>query len=82
MSEIEFVRWIEIPVRYFCELEPAEGDGWNSPHYPAHVEINDIEICLYEDDTKAAKSLKDLKDSILADKVEMDLAQMEAEERI
>ena len=81
MSEIVFIRYMEFPVRVYAEPEPASGDGWNEPHTPAHVTINDIEICRFQDDTKAAKDLKELKDSILADDVEMDSLQMEAMER-
>ena len=81
MSEIQFVRWVEIPVRVYAEIEPASGDGWHEPRIEAYAEINDIEICLKDDDTQTPENLGELKDSLLQDADWMDSIRMECWER-
>ena len=81
MSEIQFVRWVEIPVRIYGEYNRESGDGWHEPRIPAHVEINDIEICLKDDDTQTPENLGELKDSLLQDADWMDSIRLECWER-
>ena len=45
-KETEFVTTVEIPVRVFASAHDKEGDGWNEPHIPAHVDIDDIAVDL------------------------------------
>ena len=65
MSEIEWVEWVEIPIRVYATFEKASGDGWNEPRTPPHVEINQIEVCFRNDDTKPAWTIQELADSII-----------------
>ena len=46
---LEWDDYVEVKVTIFAEYNKEEGDGWNSPKIPAHVQINDIEL---EDDLK------------------------------
>ena len=46
---IEWDDYVEVKVNIFAEYNEEEGDGWNSPKIPAHIQINDIEL---EDDLK------------------------------
>ena len=63
MSAIEFITYIEIPVRVFAEHQKAEHATLTYPGCPATTDIEDIEICTTED--RQAIDLEDLKDFIL-----------------
>ena len=65
MSEIEWVEWVVIPVRVYAEYQKEEKRTWNYPGCPAAIVINQIEICLRNDDTKLAYTIQELADSIL-----------------
>ena len=62
---IEFVTYIEIPIRVFAEHQKYEPSTWNYPGCPEAMGVTDIEICNYNDETKMAVVLSELKDSIL-----------------
>ena len=44
MSRIEFVHWVEIPIRVFGEYQPREESTMTYPGCPETVGIDDIEI--------------------------------------
>lgn len=75
MATITMTHWVEIPV--ICTLEHIEatGDGRNEPHVPEHIELQDIEICLHQNEGIIAGDLNALKNSILdndTEKIEFD----------
>ena len=55
MSEIEFIAWVEIPVRVFAEFQPEERAPRHYPGCSATIGINDIEI-----ETKLGKRISTL----------------------
>ena len=63
MSAIEFVTYIEIPIRVFAEHQKAEHATLTYPGCPATIGIDDIEICTQEN--HIAVDLDDLKNHIL-----------------
>jgi len=65
MNEVIYVKWVEVPVRVYCDVQLEEKMTWHYPGCPATVGIERIEVCLYEDESKKATSLDQLKDSIL-----------------
>jgi len=66
MSEIEFIAWVEIPIRVFAEFPPEERDGLRLyPGCQKSIEINEIKI-----ETKLGKrilTLDEFKNYILAE---------------
>ena len=35
---------MEIPLKVCYRWVPPEGDGWNEPHIPSHIEVEDVLI--------------------------------------
>ena len=48
MSRIEFVHWVEIPIRVFGEYQEREEASRSYPGCPEQVGIDDIEIAIDE----------------------------------
>ena len=44
VARVEFETWVEIKVNVVACKVAAEGDNWNEPYIPAHVEIEDIDF--------------------------------------
>ena len=71
MSRIEFVHWVEIPIRVFGEHQKREEATRSYPGCPETVGIDDIEIAVDElhDDLPASVdgifTIKDLMDHIM-----------------
>lgn len=42
MSHRIEVNYLGVVLELDVEYEPADGDGWNEPHTPAHFIINDV----------------------------------------
>ena len=62
---IEFIHYIEIPIRVYAEYQPEERATCNYPGCPSAMEIEDIEICLPDqNDTPIKNGIAELKDWI------------------
>ncbi len=55
-----------VPVTVEYTPIPAEGDGWNDPHIPAHVEIDSLSIGTHEA-SELLEPYADEIDSLVAD---------------
>ena len=72
MSEIEFVFWVEIPIRVYAEYQPKEHATQTYPGCPETMGIDDIEVAGDELDglvqpfpMDCEVSMEDLKNHIL-----------------
>jgi hypothetical protein len=61
---IEFIHYIEIPIRVFAEYQPEERATMTYPRYPAAMGIEYIEICLPSQDETPVKDLEELENYI------------------
>ncbi|MCP4604468.1 MAG: hypothetical protein GY847_28755 [Proteobacteria bacterium] len=46
--EYEFIEGCPVKLDISLVFNPADGNGWDEPHIPAHYEINDIKGACFE----------------------------------
>ena len=62
---IEFTYYLEIPIKVYAEYQPAESASKHYPGCPAAIGIEDIEVCLPDqNETTITKGIGELKDWI------------------
>ena len=64
MSQIEYIHWVEIPIRVYCEFQKEEIATRHYPGCPAAMGVDDIEI-LAEEDGPPVADLDSLKNYLL-----------------